>query len=175
LNVPTAVENAARKGITAIASRAPDGVHWWKSALTDSGFLLTAESGLRYLLPILCRCKTALSRHVQACKAQMIPLDLHPYLTFLFAAVLFWSERGQELKAAFFATRLVSVVNENPDARLGWYDAEKVQEALNVIERREQIKASAEIAARLLDAGSYDSEPDPNSTACRVPMRITLS
>jgi hypothetical protein len=115
LNVPASVANAARKGLILIVS-APDPagrVHKWRSHLGEDGrFLLTAEDGVRYLLPVLDG------------PAEMIREDLVPTLHFLLARALLEIMRGDDVAAQFFATRLVSVLNENPDSGLNWFDAD---------------------------------------------------
>jgi hypothetical protein len=111
VNVPPSVINAARQGLVLIVSRDPTSrVHKWRSRLTSEGFLLTAEDGVRYLMPVLDG------------EPQMIREDLIPTLHFYLARTQMEIERGDEMAAAFFATRLVSVMNENPDMVAGWYD-----------------------------------------------------
>jgi hypothetical protein len=114
VNVPSSVINAARQGLILIVSPPdPAGrVHKWRSRLTDAGFLLTAEDGVRYIMPVLDGLP------------QMIREDLVPALHFYRARVDLEIARGDEMAAAYFATRLTSILGENADTGAGWFDAD---------------------------------------------------
>jgi hypothetical protein len=138
VNVPVHVENAARDGIVLIVSKCEltGRTIRWRSKLTDHGWLLTQENGLRYLMPII-----EDPTHPERNRAQMLSEDLLPYLTFLLAKVRLSVDRGDPWRAAFFATRLASVIGENPEMMAGWYDEQKVKGAMVVIELREHFEA----------------------------------
>jgi hypothetical protein len=143
VNVPEHVENAAREGIVLIVSKDvfTGRTIRWRSKLCDDGyFLLTQENGLRYRMPILLD-----PTNPENNRAQMIHEDLVPYLTFMRAKVDIEIARGQEWRAAFFATRLVSVLNENLDLMAGWLDPEKFEAAKTVILYREDLEAKKAI------------------------------
>lgn len=112
MNVPSPVINAARNGlILAVSPPDPLGrIHKWRIKLTDAGFLLTSEDGVRYLMPIIDG------------DPEMIREDLIPALHYYLAAAQLRIQIGDERGANFFATRLVSIIQENPSMSAGWFD-----------------------------------------------------
>jgi len=139
MNVPEHVENAAREGLVLIVSKDvfTGRPLRWRSRLTEHGyFLLTQENGLRYRLPILIDVTNP-----EKSRAQMIVEDLVPYLCFMRANVDIEIERGHEIRAAFWAARLASVIGENPDTMPGWFDEEKCEAAKAIIIARDDAAA----------------------------------
>jgi len=143
MNVPPSVVNAARQGLVLIVSPPdPTGrVHKWRSKLTDSGFLLTAEDGVRYLMPVLDGAP------------EMIREDLVPALHYYLARVDLEIGRGDDMASAFFATRLTSVVNENPSVSAGWYDERLLSIAIAALIERHPDRFG-DVAKRIVEVAT---------------------
>jgi hypothetical protein len=124
VNVPPSVIRAAREGLILIISRDEfNFVHKWRSKLTDDGFLLEAEDGLQFMLPILDG------------EPWMLDAHLIPALRAYFARVILEIARGDEIASSFFAARLTSRLNENPLEPVRWFDGEKIQDQFMYIIR----------------------------------------